>query len=258
MDHRKNLRGNRHENSLLQNAFNKYGESAFQFSVIELVDKPLLIEREQFWIDTYRAANREHGYNLAPIAGSALGTTKSEEARAKMRGRRNGRIGWIGDDGLGYIPLNRDKIAIVDSEDVDRLNELSWRVDPNGHAATSIYNGNGTSKTVAMHHFVLNIPNGWYGYKNGNILDNRKSNLVPVTRAEILQASPNRNVKNRTSQYRGVSFCKKMVGKVWRVQVRINGIKKYLGMYHTEIEAAKVYDAFMREHGTEHAFLNFP
>lgn len=45
------LNNNRHTNSHLQNAVNKYGISNFTFSILEQCSKETLIEREQFYID---------------------------------------------------------------------------------------------------------------------------------------------------------------------------------------------------------------
>lgn len=50
--HFRDLRRNKHHNPYLQNAFNKYGEAAFTFVVLEYV--PAMHEldaREQYWID---------------------------------------------------------------------------------------------------------------------------------------------------------------------------------------------------------------
>lgn len=77
------LRGGRHPNKRLQNAWLKYGEAAFEFSVIESVlDKANLIAREQHWMDALEVV--KHGYNIAPTAGSQLGTKHSAETRAKL------------------------------------------------------------------------------------------------------------------------------------------------------------------------------
>lgn len=74
-----------HENSLLQNAWNKYGCDNFKFIIIEIVEeKDKLIEREQYWINLTKSANKNFGYNLKPIAGSNLGLKTSEETKAKI------------------------------------------------------------------------------------------------------------------------------------------------------------------------------
>jgi group I intron endonuclease len=79
------LRRQTHRNSYLQNAFNKYGESAFIFEIIEYVeDKTKLIEREQYWIDFYKAANENYGYNISPTAGNTLGRICTEETKKRI------------------------------------------------------------------------------------------------------------------------------------------------------------------------------
>ncbi len=88
--HRARLRRGRHHSKPLQNAWTKYGEAAFLFELIELVDDPAkLIEREQFWIDALQA--RGHGYNVGPVAGSPLGVRQSAETKAKKSAAGRGR-----------------------------------------------------------------------------------------------------------------------------------------------------------------------
>lgn len=64
-DHLQNLRQGTHINRHMQSAFQKYGESAFSFSVIEECDTSLLNEREQYWIAQYQTFG-PRGYNLTP------------------------------------------------------------------------------------------------------------------------------------------------------------------------------------------------
>lgn len=64
--HRADLRGNRHPSYFLQRDWNKHGEEAFEFHVIELVTKPeMLLAREQVHLDTLQAWKDEYGYNSA-------------------------------------------------------------------------------------------------------------------------------------------------------------------------------------------------
>src|ERR1700726_4028557 len=56
------LRNNAHKNPYLQRAFNKHGEQAFTFEVIELVLVPFLIEREQHWFEKLQPFG-QNGYN---------------------------------------------------------------------------------------------------------------------------------------------------------------------------------------------------
>lgn len=77
--HVSDLRLNRHKNKHLQNAWNKYGEDCFVFSVVEYCEKDRIIEREQFYLDTMQPQ-----YNISPTAGNCLGVKHTEEMRAKV------------------------------------------------------------------------------------------------------------------------------------------------------------------------------
>lgn len=72
-----------HENQHLQRAFDKYGEAAFVFSILEKVEPEMLIGREQHYLNMLGAE-----YNIARIAGSCLGYRHTKEARRKI-GRPN-------------------------------------------------------------------------------------------------------------------------------------------------------------------------
>lgn len=90
--HKQELIWNKHRNSYLQHAYNKYGKLSFIFVVLELVDdKTKLIEREQYWIDETECCNRAKGYNLSPKAGSNLGIKHSEETRKRMSVAQKGK-----------------------------------------------------------------------------------------------------------------------------------------------------------------------
>jgi group I intron endonuclease len=83
--HKHHLRRGAHCNKYLQSAWDKRGEDSFIFGVIEVVDKNILLEKEQFWIKNYESSNREKGYNLAPAAGSMLGYKHTEKTKSRLR-----------------------------------------------------------------------------------------------------------------------------------------------------------------------------
>lgn len=63
--HIRELRKNKHGNSHLQNAWNKYGEDSFIFIKLEDVEETdNLCEREVYWITQKKTLNPEFGYNL--------------------------------------------------------------------------------------------------------------------------------------------------------------------------------------------------
>lgn len=84
--HYKLLTRNGHYIWHLQNSWNKHGESAFEFTIIERVaDKQLLVKREQVHIDHYPLEVR---FNLSPTAGSPLGVKHSRESVEKSVSKR--------------------------------------------------------------------------------------------------------------------------------------------------------------------------
>lgn len=84
------LRKNLHPNKKLQNSWNKHGESAFEFFILEVVEnKEHLIMREQHWLNYFNAV--ENGYNILKLAYSPTGWTPSDETREKMSISQTGR-----------------------------------------------------------------------------------------------------------------------------------------------------------------------
>lgn len=74
--HFKNLKDNKHVNTHLQHAFNKYGKQNFKFEVIEYTDDPsTLLDLEQKWIDETNPLDDKIGYNIMPnaVGGSEVG-----------------------------------------------------------------------------------------------------------------------------------------------------------------------------------------
>lgn len=80
--HFTSLRKNKHFSRKLQNAWNKYGEEAFIFLIIEECLEFELTLREQFWLDFFEASTK--GYNTRPKAESNRGYKFSAETKKKL------------------------------------------------------------------------------------------------------------------------------------------------------------------------------
>jgi group I intron endonuclease len=90
-EHKRLLRLGTHDNARLQNAWNKYGEKSFVFSILECIDdRSYLIPREQYWIDTLMASKKPN-YNICPTAGSMLGFKFSASSRARVSAAGKGK-----------------------------------------------------------------------------------------------------------------------------------------------------------------------
>ena len=68
--HRSQLRSGKHHSIVLQRAWDKYGESAFKFSVVEYVDRDRLLETEQKYIDALNPCDSSVGYNISKMASA--------------------------------------------------------------------------------------------------------------------------------------------------------------------------------------------
>lgn len=91
-EHLRALRRGCHYSSHLQRAWDKYGEVAFRFDLVEAVPAGELLLREQVWLDQTQCYDRQKGYNAARCAEApARGATVSVETRRKLSEALEGR-----------------------------------------------------------------------------------------------------------------------------------------------------------------------
>jgi len=84
--HKQRLRHNYHENSYLQNAWNKYGKENFRFEVVERLNNNTrneIKEREYFWLSKYFSKGRDYCFNLSDHTDGG-NTVKDEKTRKKL------------------------------------------------------------------------------------------------------------------------------------------------------------------------------
>lgn len=137
------------------------------------------------------------------------------------------------------IPLRNQKheivdYALVDDEDFEKINQYSWHKNGNGYAQCTLPKNEGVETVITLHNMILDKPppSMCTDHKNGNKLDNQKSNLQFASFAQKNQHQTKR--KNTTSKYLGVS--KNSCG--WQVRSSNN----YYGTYINEEHAAYAYD----------------
>lgn len=156
---------------------------------------------------------------------------------------------------MKFIPLTKGYVALVDDEDFEMLSQWKWHAAlrcNKPYATRSIWDSkNKRTITIIMHREILKAPKDKFvDHKNGDTLNNQRSNIRLCTRAENQRnRRPN---KGSTSKYLGVYWDKRK--SKWCMG--INGRRE--GYFNDEQEAARAYDAVASVLFKEFAHLNFP
>lgn len=150
---------------------------------------------------------------------------------------------------------------VIDDEDRDLLSAYVWHVGSHGYY-TAYRRGAGrvgVRRHVLLHHLILQRiavqPARHYkaDHINGDKLDNRRSNLRWVTPE---QSTWNTRAHAQTG-YKGVY---PVTGYPNRFTAKVETRKRryYLGVFSSVEEAARAYDAKVRELSDGYARVNFP
>jgi group I intron endonuclease len=81
IQHKSNLKRNKHPNAHLQASYNYYGENNFEFYILELCEKDVLDKREKYWIDFFDGKNCQNNFNEKD--GGKTHFELSDEAKKK-------------------------------------------------------------------------------------------------------------------------------------------------------------------------------
>lgn len=150
---------------------------------------------------------------------------------------------WPGKPPVGatYVPLFSRSAwpaawCLVDEADFELVSAHPWHESAYGYAYTRDYSKSSSGELLAMHRLILGLPKGnvpEVDHKNGNRLDNRRSNIRVATRFQNAQ-----NLKVRSdnkSGFRGVCYLKEY-GK-WKAEMVVGKTNRRTGYFDTAEEA---------------------
>jgi hypothetical protein len=148
--------------------------------------------------------------------------------------------GYLWVDKMKEISLTQGKTAFIDDDDFHEISKYKWFAMKRGvkfHACRNVQTPNG-KRLLYLHHAVVGKPPKGLDtdHIDGNGLNNCKSNLRMVTRRQNMQ---NVHIKNKTSIFPGVSWCKEK--KKWSTAIQVKGVVNYIGRFNKEIDAYVAY-----------------
>lgn len=154
------------------------------------------------------------------------------------------------------LNLSKNKQAIIDDEDFIVLSKFIWTYEKSGRSeyASRFIGTPPNRKKIYLHRQILGAKTGQcVDHKNGDGLDNRRTNLRISTKAQ--NQMNQRKQKNRSSKYIGVSFDKSR--NKWVSYYSINKKRFVIGRFENEIDAALARDEKVKKEFKEFASLNF-
>lgn len=160
-----------------------------------------------------------------------------------------------GDTTIIYIKRKNGDLyeVLIDTEDLEKIRSLKKNITIRDAGRSRMYadvevtnKAAGKRRRIGVHRLLMGDPEGLViDHINHNSLDNRKANLRAITNAENGQNRRGAHVDSKTGT-RGVTFRKDRMK--YQVQIGVNKVPHYLGLYETVEEATLVAERFRAKH----------
>jgi HNH endonuclease len=157
------------------------------------------------------------------------------------------------------IRLSRGLSAQIDEGDYSDLSQFNWFVwVPHNakhltYAVRKIRKSDGSYSKELMHRRILKAePGSTVDHRNGDTLDNRRTNLRFVTASQ--NSANSRKHKDGSSGFRGVTW--HCGNKKWQASVQFQKKRVYVGNFDDKKKAALAYNKKAKELHGDYAKLN--
>lgn len=206
----------------LQRAVNVYGMENFNVYILESCEPSELNDREIYYILEYKTNNRHYGYNVSS-------------------GGKQGLIGYK------HPPEMGRKVSAA---------KKGWKMsEEQKRKLSSIFKGRFVSEETKKR-----MSEGHSGEKH--YMFGKKHSEESIQKMREAHAGENayqlgKKSPNSTSRYYGVFRMIQKGHVYWGAKVNHSGNRTYVGMSKNEIEAARMYDAYVIENNLPNP-LNFP
>ncbi len=220
-EHEYYLRKGNDKSVALQRAVNKYGLENFKTSIVEKCPRESMSEREIYWISFYKSNNKNYGYNLSS-------------------GGEKGLFGYKFGDDFGK------KVSIAKKA-------MNWHPSQEQKDKVSLFHKGRKRSEETKKKMSENHSRFWLG---------KKASAETIEKLKIAHGGENayqfgKKSPNASSQYYGVSKTIQKGFTYYIICTKFKGKQTYIGMRKDEIEAARLYDAYVIENNLPNP-LNFP
>jgi hypothetical protein len=152
------------------------------------------------------------------------------------------------------IKLTQGKIALVDDDDFEWLNQWKWHYSKT-KTSSCVRRSVWKNPDERMHRLIMGLKSSdkrEVDHINGNPLDNRRENLRICNKAQNQWNAKIR--KDNKTGFRGVRYRPEIDKYI--SQIKLNKQCYYLGCYSNKIDAAIAYNNFAIKHRGSFAKIN--
>lgn len=157
------------------------------------------------------------------------------------------------EDGVVYIALKPGVECLVDAADYPKIAGYVWYLDRDNHtdyARANAATADGRRVHIGLHRLLLSaVPSQSVDHKDGNGLDNRRSNLRFCT-----QSQNSANTKHTGANWRGTYFDSSK--NRWKAEIVVAGKRIRLGNFKKPEDAAQAYNFAAAKYFGEFARFN--